>query len=153
MLLRQLGPLVEPLIGPAMDRVISGTSKLPHVADLWRRHGTELRRIETEQFKTLLQAEFDEAYLQRCRATAMEETALGFESRARVNCGVMLIRMASQAIAKRFWSGGIERVTLLSQANSFDLATTSTYHLQIIEDTNSIRRRTIDEAITAFSRS
>src|ERR1041385_7955406 len=153
MLLRRLTPLVEPLIGPAFEQVITGAVKLPHVADLWRRHGLEMRRIETEQFRALLRAEFDEAYLERCRATVDEETALGFESRARVNCGVMLVRKASQVIAKKFWQGGIERITVLSQAISFDLSTTSTYYLQIIENANETRRRSIDEAIAAFSNS
>ena len=112
-----------------------------------------MRRIETEQFKALLRAEFDKVYLERCRATVNEETALGFESRARVNCGVMLIRKASEAIAKQFWRGGIERLTVLSQATSFDLSTTSTYYLQIVDNANEKRQRTIDDAIAAFSSS
>jgi methyl-accepting chemotaxis protein len=153
MVLRQLAPLVEPLIGPAMGDVIAGTVKLPHVADIWRRHGSEMRRIETEQFKTLLRAEFDDAYLERCRTTVNEETALGFESRARVNCGVTLLRKASKVIAKEFWRGGVERLTILSQAISFDLTTTSTYSLQILHNSNETRRRVIDEAIAAFSSS
>jgi len=153
MLLRQIAPLIEPLIGPAIEQVIDGASKLPHVGELWRRHGSEMRRIETEQFKALLRAEFDEAYLERCRTTVNEETALGFESRARVNCGVTLIRKASAIISKRFWRGGIERLTVLSQATSFDLTTTSTYYLQIIDNANRARRLAIDEAIAAFSSS
>jgi methyl-accepting chemotaxis protein len=153
MLLRQLAHVVEPLIGPAIEQVVAGAVMLPHVADLWRRHGLEMRRIENEQFKALLRAEFDRAYLERCRATVNEETALGFESRARVNCGVMVIRKASEAIANRFWRGGIERLTVLSQATSFDLSTTSTYYLQIVDHANEKRRRTIDEAIATFSSS
>jgi hypothetical protein len=68
-LLRQLGPLVEPLLGPTVDRVIAGAVKLPEVAELWQRHGAEMRSIEIEQFRTLLAAEFDAAYLARCHAT------------------------------------------------------------------------------------
>jgi hypothetical protein len=55
-LLRRLSPLVEPLIGPAIDQVIAGAVKLPEVADLWQCHGAEMRRIEIEQFRTLLAA-------------------------------------------------------------------------------------------------
>jgi len=152
-LLRQLRPLVEPLIGPAIDQVIAGAVKLPEVADLWQRHGAEMRRIEIEQFRSLLAAEFDAAYLARCRATTEEETALGFESRARINCGAILMRRASDMIARQYWRGGIERASVLSRAMMFDLATTSSYYLQIMEGAKKNRRKKINDAIAAFSNS
>jgi methyl-accepting chemotaxis protein len=152
-LLRQLSPLVEPLIGPAIDQVIAGAVKLPEVADLWQRHGAEMRRIEIEQFRALLAAEFDAAYLTRCHATTEEETALGFESRARINCGALLMRAASDMIARQFWRSGIERTAVLSRAIMFDLTTTSSYYLQIIEGAKKNRRKKINEAIAAFSNS
>ena len=152
-LLRQLGPLVEPIIGPTIDQVISGAEKLPHVADLWRRHGAEIRRIEIDQFKALLTAKFDAAYLEQCRATIEAETALGFESRARVNCGAVLMATASKVIAREFWRGGVDRTAILSRAIMFDLATTSSYYLQIIENAEQLRRSLINEAIAEFSNS
>jgi methyl-accepting chemotaxis protein len=151
--LRHLRPLVEPLIGPAFDEVISGALKLPHVADVWRRHGCDMRVIEIEQFKMLLAAEFDNEYLACCLSTTEKETALGFESRARVNCGAVLMRRASEVIARQFWRGGVERTAILSRAIMFDLTTTSSYHLKIVENAEKVRRKKIDDAIAEFSTS
>ncbi len=153
LLLRQLGPVVKPLIGPAIDQVIAGAVKLPEVAELWQRHGTAIRRIEVEQFGTLLAAEFDAAYLVRCHATVEEQTALGFESRARINCGALLMRAASEMIARQFWRGSVECASVLSRAIMFDLTTTSTYSLQIAEGAKRNRRKKINEAIATFSNS
>ena len=152
-LLQQLRPLVEPLVGPAIDQVIAGAMNLPEVVDLWQRPGAEMRRIEIKQFRTLLAAEFDAAYLAQCHATTEEETALGFESRARINCGAVLMHAASDMISRQFWRGGIERTAVLSRAIMFDLTTTSSHYLQIIEGAKKNRRKKINEAIAVFSSS
>ena len=68
-ILRRLAPLVVPVIGPAIDQVIAGATKLSHVSTLWQQYGAEMRRIEMAQFEALLRAEFDEAYLETARAT------------------------------------------------------------------------------------
>jgi methyl-accepting chemotaxis protein len=152
-LLRQLAPLIEPIIGPMIDAVTAGAMKMPRVGDLWRRHGAEMCRIETAQFTALLRAEFDTGYLEQCRATVEQETALGFEGRARLTCGAVLMRLAAPAIARQSWRGGAERTAVLSQAILFDLTTTSTYKLQSVESAGRIRRKKIEEAIAAFSTS
>jgi methyl-accepting chemotaxis protein len=152
-LLRRLASLIEPIVGPAIDQAIAGAMKIPGIGELWRRHGAEMRRIEVEQFTALLNAKFDDGYLEQCRATVDQETALGFESRARITCGAALARLASRVIAKQSWRGGVERAAVLSQAIMFDLITTSTYNLQIDESAEIVRRKKIDEAIAAFSTS
>jgi methyl-accepting chemotaxis protein len=152
-LLQAAAPLLGPLIGPAIDEVIAGAVKLPHVADLWRRHGAEMRRIETAQLKALLSAEFDEHYLETCRRTIEQESALGFEIRARINCTGLLIQTASQVIARRHRLGGAaERVAIVSQALMFDIATTATYFLQAADRAVQRRRKVIDDAIAEFNR-
>src|ERR1700674_1764858 len=151
-LLRNTASLIEPVIGPALDEVIAGAAKLTHVADLWRQHGSDMRRIEIAQFQTLLRAEFDARYIECCRNTIEQQTTLGFEGRARINCGVMVIRAASPIIARKFrFSGAVERTAILSQAIMFDLATTSTYHLQAVEKGSVARRIAIDTAIAHFN--
>jgi methyl-accepting chemotaxis protein len=150
-ILRKLAPLIEPLIGPAIDEVIAGAMNLPHVAAVWQQHGANMRRIEIVQFRSLLRVEFDAAYLETCRSTNEQETQLGLESRARMNCGAALIKSASQAIARKHRFAGAVHVAILSQAVMFDLATTSTYYLQWLDGVAKKRRERIDAAIGDFS--
>lgn len=150
-ILRNVAPIIEAVIEPSIDLTIAGAMKLPHVADLWRRHGSDIRRIETAQLRALLRAEFDVGYVERCRNTIEQETALGFESRSRIYCGMMLLRAASPIIARKFrFSRGVERMAILSQAVMFDLATTSTYYLRVAEKFDEDRRISIDSAIADF---
>ena len=152
LLLRSTAPFIEPVLGPALDQVIAGAVKLPHVADVWQRHGSDIRRIEIAQFQTLLKAEFDAGYLECCRSTIKQQIALGFEGRARINCGALIAKAASVIIARKFrFSRAVERMAILSQAISFDLATTSTYYLQALEKDAESRRISIDTAIAEFN--
>src|SRR5262245_62777220 len=130
---------------------MGGAAKMSHVRALWQRHGAEIRRIEAAQCEALLEAEFDAAYLATSRATVERETELGFEVRARIHCGVSLIQMASQAIARKFWFGGTERIATLAQAVMFDLATTSTHYSQLREKNLQSKRLNTDDAIASFN--
>ncbi len=151
-LLKDTARVVEPLIGAALDEVIAGAVLLPHVAALWTRHGAEMRMIETAQMRTLLQAEFDAHYLDHSRRTIERQAALGFEGRARVNCGAVLIKTVSPVIARRFrFNGAVERMAILSRAIMFDFATTSTYYLRVVEENTARRRNAIDAAIADFN--
>jgi methyl-accepting chemotaxis protein len=152
LLLRSMAPFVEAVFGPALDQVIAGAVKLPHVADVWQRHGSDIRRIEIAHFQTLLKAEFDAGYLECCRSTIKQQIALGFEGRSRINCGALIAKAASVIIARKFrFSRAVERMAILSQAISFDLATTSTYYLQALEKDAESRRISIDTAIAEFN--
>src|SRR5947209_13825359 len=66
--LRSLAPLIEPRLDAAIDQVTAGAMKLPHAADLFRRHGNDMREIERAQFRALLAAEFDQRYFETCRS-------------------------------------------------------------------------------------
>ena len=153
LMLRDMQAVVEPRIGPAIDEVIAGAAKLVQVAAIYREHGHEIREIEIQQFRALLSADFDSRYLESCRSTIDQEAALGFEGRARLNCGAAVLRRAIDALAQkhRFSSSGVAvRIKVLSQAIFFDLATTSTYYLQRTRETLTARRKTIDDAIVDF---
>jgi methyl-accepting chemotaxis protein len=150
-LLRSLAPLVEPIIGPAIDRVIASAGTLSSVSALWRQHGAEVRRLEIIQYKALLQAEFDPDYYATCRATVDAETSFGFEGGARLNISASFIQMATEAIARKHWLRGSERTAVLSQAVLFDLATTAGLYVQVRERAVATRRAAIDEAINSFN--
>ena len=59
--LRELGPLLEPHLGTAIDEVIAGAARLQQVAEIYKKHGGEFRRIEIGQFRELLKADFGSA--------------------------------------------------------------------------------------------
>jgi methyl-accepting chemotaxis protein len=150
-LLRSLAPLVEPIVGPAIDRVMASAGTLSSVSALWRQHGADVRRVEIVQYKSLLRAEFDPDYYATCRATVDAETSFGFEGGARLNIAASFVQMATQAIAHKHWLGGSERTAVLSQAVMFDLATTAGLYVQVRERAVETRRAAIDEAINNFN--
>jgi len=153
-MLRAMRPLIEAELEPAIDEVIAGAARLPHVAELYRRHGDDIRRIELVQFRALLDADFDARYVEACRRTIEQETALGFEARARIYCGAAVLRRAIDAFARRhrFRPAAIAaRTRILSQAILFDIATTSTYYLQWLDKVAEARRKAIDDAIADFN--
>jgi methyl-accepting chemotaxis protein len=149
--LRRLAPIVEPVLGPAIDQVIAGAAKLSRVSKLWQRHGADIRRVELTQFQALLRAEFDTAYFETCRTTAEVEAGFGFEGGARLNCAASLIQLASQAIARHSWLGGRAPIASLSQAVMFDLATTTGLFVQFRERAEEARSTAINEAISHFN--
>jgi len=152
-LLRELAPMLDKHIETALDQVIAGAARLPRVAAVYAKHGAEIKRIETAQLRSMLQGRFDEAYLQCCRETVEQETAFGFEGRARINAGAALLRVAVAVMANkhRFSASTLaERIRVLSQAVFFDIANTSTIFLQRVEQATSHRRKEIDEAIGEF---
>src|SRR5262245_20379901 len=69
LVLRELAPLLDGHIGSAVDEVIGGAARLVQVADTYKKHGAEFRRIETAQVRELLKAEFGLGYLECCRST------------------------------------------------------------------------------------
>jgi methyl-accepting chemotaxis protein len=152
LLLRDLGVSVEPFIDIALDKVRRGADNLPHVRALWAAYGEEIKRIEAIQFRALLSASFDSSYLECCRRTTEQETALGFEARARMNCAAAVLCEAEVALRRkyRFSSFGVACMAVLSRAVLFDMATTSTFYLEWVSQTASARSKEIESAICDF---
>ena len=152
--LAEMGPIIRPCLEAALEGVIRRAGCLPpDIATLWHQHRDAIQRIELAQFDALLQGRFDAAYLETCRKTVEEETTLGLEPRARMNCGAAIIRAAADVIARKYRfsaAAAIARSNIISQAILFDIATTSTYYLEWLEKAAAARRETIDEAISDF---
>src|SRR5437868_2967879 len=91
-LLRDMRSLIQPHVGDAIDQVIEGAARLPQVAALYKKHGSDIRRFEIAQYQTMLKADFDAGYLECCRNTTEQEILLGFEGRARMNCAAAVLR-------------------------------------------------------------
>jgi hypothetical protein len=99
--LRDIAPLVDAQLDAALDQAIAGAANLPKVAAVYAKHSGDIKRIEVTQFRAMLRAEFGAHYLECCRKTVEEETALGFEGRARINAGAAVFRIAIAALAKK----------------------------------------------------
>jgi methyl-accepting chemotaxis protein len=153
LVLREIAPLVDTHLETALDQVIAGAANLPKVRAIYAQHSADIKRIELAQFRAMLRGEFDTRYLECCEKTVGEETALGFEGRARINAGAAVFRVAVVALAEKHrFSPAVlaERARVLSQAIFFDIANTSTIFLQRVEQATSTRRKEIDEAIGEF---
>jgi len=152
-ILRDMALLLDSHIGGAIDEVITGAAKLPQVAEVYKQHNHEFRRLEIAQIQELLKAEFGLQYLERSRNTSEQQTSLGFEGRARMNSAAAMLRMSIAVLKRkhRFSPGALaDRVNILSQALYFDLATTSSFYLQRMKEAASARRQVIDQAISEF---
>ncbi|MEA3024724.1 MAG: hypothetical protein QOF91_9, partial [Alphaproteobacteria bacterium] len=99
-ILQELAPMLEPHLGAAVDGVIAGAARLQQVAEIYKKHSPEFRRIEIGQFQELLRADFGPHYMNCCRNTVDQESALGFEGRARMNSAAAVLRM-SIAVLRR----------------------------------------------------
>ena len=145
--------MLDPHLGPAVDEVIAGAARLSQVAEIYRKHSGDFRRIEIGQFQELLRADFGPRYMNCSRNTIEKESVLGFEGWARMNSAAAVLRTASAVLRRehRFSPGKLgDRINILSQAIFFDLATTSTFYLQRVRDAASARRHVIDQAIGEF---
>jgi methyl-accepting chemotaxis protein len=153
MVLRELAPVLEPHLGPAVDQVIAGAARLQQVAEIYRKHSDQFRHTEIGQFQELLRADFGEHYLSCCRNTIEKEATLGFEGRARMNSAAAVLRVSIAVLQRKYRFSPATlaaRIDVLSQAIFFDLATTSTFYLQRVRDAASARRQVIDAAIGEF---
>ena len=152
-ILQELAPLLEPHLGKAVDEVIAGAARLQQVAEVYKKHSGEFRRIEIGQFQEMLKAEFGQHYMDCCRDTIEKEADLGFEGRARMNSAAAVLRTAVAVLRRkhRFAPAKLaDRIDVLAQAIFFDLATTSTFFLQRVREATSARRQVIDQAIGEF---
>jgi methyl-accepting chemotaxis protein len=151
--LKELAPPLERHLGSAVDEVIAGAARLQQVAEVYKKHGSDFRQIEIGQFQEMLRADFGSHYVNCCRNTIDREAALGFEGRARMNSAAAVLRTAIAVLRRkhRFSPAKLaDRIGVLSQALFFDLATTSTFYLQRVQNAASARRQVIDSAIGEF---
>jgi methyl-accepting chemotaxis protein len=152
-MLQEAWPAMEPHFRPALDDFIAEASKLPHSGAIFSQHEDLIRQTEVAQFRALMSGAFDNDYIETCRRTAQRYAALGLEGRARIYAGNVMLKAVFNMLAQkhRFFAAiGAERGKTLSQAIMFDIATTTTLHLEAAAIASEARRRTIDEAIADF---
>jgi methyl-accepting chemotaxis protein len=151
--LQEIWPAVEPQMPAVLDELMANAGRLPHVAAIYAKHDKEIRRIETEHFRSLLQGQFDIEYHDSCRWTVERTTEFGLEARGRMLAATLLFVHAARAIAARHRFSGpavAERVTAVARAILFDIATCSTLALRAKEQAAEAQRLVVDEAIAEF---
>jgi methyl-accepting chemotaxis protein len=151
--LRETWHLIEPQLDSILDKFLSNTAPLPHVAAIYAKHGQEIRAIETAHFRALLSGNFDIDYHETCRRTVERCTEFGLEARGRVLAATFLLTQLLSILAARYRFSGpkiAQRADAVTRAILFDIATNSTLALRAKERAADARRQAIDEAITEF---
>ena len=151
--LQEAWPAMEPHVRPAIDDFIADGSKLPHSGAIFCQHEDLIRQTEVAQFRALMSGAFDIDYIETCHRTAQRYAALGLEGRARIYAGNVMLKAVFDMLAQKhrfFAATDAERGKTLTQAIMFDVATTTTLHLEAAAIAREARRRMIDEAIADF---
>ena len=144
---------LEPQVGPAIDEMIAGGLKVPHVASLYRQHKDLIRQLELAHLRVLLGGAFDGAYVESCRRTIEQETAIGLEPRARMLTGNIVMRRALDALARRHRLSAAkvaECGKAVAQAVMFDVTLTMSMCIEAANQVEEARRHAIDAAIAEF---
>jgi methyl-accepting chemotaxis protein len=151
--LQAVRPIAEPCLPSAIGRFVANSSNLPHVGSLYVQHRDEFIRAETAQFQALLAATFDAAYIETCHRTARLYEAFGIVSRARLYVGYAVLTAIIGAITRRYRisaATAAERSDAICRAVFFDVATTTTLHLDQAASVHRARQKTVNEAIAGF---
>jgi methyl-accepting chemotaxis protein len=117
-------------------------------------HRTAFKRLEVAHFRALLGGKLDQTYADCCRRTVEEEKAIGCDARIRSTVGSYVLQTAIDVLGRKHRFSGItlaERVRVISQVISFDVANAMTLHRQAAEHAAAQRHNAIDDAIADFA--
>jgi methyl-accepting chemotaxis protein len=153
-LMRETWPLIAPHLDAAIDNVVIATRKLPRIAPVVIQHEDLIRRLEASHFKALLSGELDQRYVESCRQTVEQETAIGIDGRMRSSAGNSVLCVTLRALARKYPFSPrkvIERAMVISRVIALDVSNAMTLHREFSEKANQARRNVIDAAISGFS--
>jgi methyl-accepting chemotaxis protein len=152
-LLADTWPIVEPIVGGAIDKVVDKIVALPYTQKTAASHADFVKKLEIAHFRILLGGNLDHHCAESCRKTVEKEAALGVDARIRSSAGHFVLKAALKALARkyRFSPAQVaERAAVLSQVISFDIANAMTLHRAAAEHAAQLRRGAIDAAIADF---
>jgi methyl-accepting chemotaxis protein len=153
-ILAEAWPVIAPNLGHAIEEVLVVVRVLPRIGEIVTRNSDFFRKLELAHFQVLLGGRLDRQYAEACRDTVAQEAAIGLDGRIRSTGGSYVLQAAIDALARmhRFSSAKLaERVKIVSQVISFDVANAMTLHRQAAETAALARRGTIDNAIADFA--
>jgi methyl-accepting chemotaxis protein len=152
--LSETWPVLEPHIEKVVDDVLGSIHVLTRIGGAVLAHRDLFKRLEVAHLRALLGGRLDQAYADSCRSTVEQENAIGLDARIRSTVGSYLLQTAIDVLGRkhRFSAATLaERVRVISQVISFDVANGMTLHRQAAEQAAAKRRGAIDEAITDFA--
>jgi hypothetical protein len=147
-------PIIAPNLDSAIDDLLSGIKKLPHVAAVIARHRDLIKRLETAHFEALLSGGLDSRYMESCRRTVEQEAAIGIDGRMRSTAGNFVLRATLKALARKYWYSPrklVDHATVVSQAIALDVTNAMALHKEAADRASAARRATIDAAIADFA--
>jgi methyl-accepting chemotaxis protein len=152
-ILQAIGRVAEPRLPSAIDQFIAGASNLPHVGASYLQHKDEFKRTEMAQLQALLAGKFDAAYIEACHRTARLYEKLGIASRARLYLGYTVLTAIIDTIVRKHRlsaATAVEHSDTICRAIMFDIASTTTVHLDTAALARETRQKIVNEAIAEF---
>src|SRR5215471_8481772 len=81
--IKTLWPIIEPHLDKAVDVILDAAMRLPSISAIVEQHRSLVKSLEISHLKALLNGDLDAQYLESCRKTVEQESALGFDARLR----------------------------------------------------------------------
>ena len=145
---------LAPLIERAIDDFLVTAAHMPRLAEMVQRHRALIKTLELSHFEALLNGTLDARYVASCRKTVEEEAAIGFDGRVRSSAGNFVLRVALDALARKYRLSPKKlaaHAKAVSQFIAFDVANAMSLHRTAAEQATEVRRKAIDSAIEDFA--
>ena len=145
---------LAPLLERAIDDFLVTAAHMPRLAEMVQRHRALIKTLELSHFEALLNGTLDARYAASCRKTVEEEAAIGFDGRVRSSAGNFVLRVALDALARKYRLSPkklAEHAKAVSQFIAFDVANAMSLHRTAAEQATQVRRKAIDSAIEDFA--
>ncbi len=151
--LAALWPIVQPALLEGIDRFVEIELENPAVRDVFRRHGSEIGRLEIEQLSLILAGRIDSSYVQSCLRLPGEHERIGIQARTRLFASNMVYRSVLDRLARRYRFNGSRLVAaakLVANALDFDVAVTMTAQVDSALRESEGQREAVELAIGEF---
>jgi methyl-accepting chemotaxis protein len=152
-ILQAIRRVAEPRLPSAIDQWIAEASNLPHVGAIYLQHKDDFKRTEMAQFQALLAGRFDASYIEACHTTAKLYEKFGIPSRARLYLGYIVLTAIIESVIRKHWVSAakvVEHFDTICRAIMFDIAATTTLHLDTAALAREARQKVVNEAIGEF---
>jgi methyl-accepting chemotaxis protein len=153
-IMQETWPLIAPQLENAIDAILAAADGMPIMAPVVAKHRSLIKRLETAHFQALLGGALDTRYVESCRHTVEQETAIGIDGRMRSSAGNFVFRAALMGLARKYWYSPrrlADRAIVVSQVIALDVSNAMTLHRQFAERAAAARRQAIDAAIADFA--
>jgi methyl-accepting chemotaxis protein len=153
-LMHDIWPVIAPHLDATIEQIVVTAQNLPQLRDSIVAHRDLIKRLERSHLEILFAGNLDQRYVESCRKTVQEEKDIGFDARFRSTAGNLVLRMATSALAEKYWYSAAKLAAcanVVSQFIAFDVSNAMSLHRAAAEAAAGVRRETIDGAISDFA--